>query len=226
MLKCPHLRVSAPVGSRPRTARPRPPKLPKVSAMPIPSAPLSRPDTVVRAGAPDRNGSSPVHSVSVVVPVYRGEETIAALVAELDRLTGPSTTAAGARFAVEEIILVHDNGPDRSDVVLQELERLLPTGARGLAEPQFRPGRGDDRRYGGGAGRLDRHDGRGRSARPRVTSRTSSTRRWPRARTWSIRSRPTPARTASCAISPRAAPKWSSRRCSRSRIRHASRASG
>lgn len=94
--------------------------------MPIPSAPLSRPDTVVRAGAPDRNGSSPVHSVSVVVPVYRGEDTIAALVAELDRLTGPSTTAAGARFAVEEIILVHDNGPDRSDVVLQELEGSFP----------------------------------------------------------------------------------------------------
>ncbi|MFF2087986.1 glycosyltransferase [Nocardia sp. NPDC058176] len=67
-----------------------------------------------------------MHSVSVVVPVYRGEETIAALVAELDRLTGPSTSTGGTRFAVEEIILVHDNGPDRSDVVLQELANSYP----------------------------------------------------------------------------------------------------
>ncbi|MFC4373208.1 glycosyltransferase [Nocardia halotolerans] len=67
-----------------------------------------------------------MHSVSVVVPVYRGEDTIAALVTELDRLTGPSTSAGGARFAVAEIILVHDNGPDRSDVVLQELEGAYP----------------------------------------------------------------------------------------------------
>lgn len=94
--------------------------------MPLPPAPSSRPGAVLRAGAPDRDGSRPVHSVSVVVPVYRGAETIAALVAELDRLTGPSTSAAGARFAVEEIILVHDNGPDRSDVVLQELARTYP----------------------------------------------------------------------------------------------------
>lgn len=67
-----------------------------------------------------------MHAISVVVPVYRGEETIAALVAELDRLTGPRATPCGARFTVEEIILVHDNGPDRSDVVLQELASTHP----------------------------------------------------------------------------------------------------
>ncbi|MFB7879237.1 MULTISPECIES: glycosyltransferase [unclassified Nocardia] len=95
--------------------------------MPIPTAHSSRLGAVLHTGAPD-SGDRPgtVHSVSVVVPVYRGEDTIAALVAELDRLTGPTTSVAGARFAIEEIILVHDNGPDRSDMVMQELERTYP----------------------------------------------------------------------------------------------------
>lgn len=66
---------------------------------------------------------SPVCSVSVVVPVYRGEQTIAALVRELHRLVRPGRTPGGIRFAVEEIVLVHDHGPDRSDIVLQRLER-------------------------------------------------------------------------------------------------------
>jgi len=64
-----------------------------------------------------------VHSISVVVPVYQGEKTITALVEELDALGAPSTTPGGAQFSVDEIVLVHDNGPDRSDVVLLELER-------------------------------------------------------------------------------------------------------
>jgi undecaprenyl-phosphate 4-deoxy-4-formamido-L-arabinose transferase len=64
--------------------------------------------------------------VSVVVPVYRGEHTIAGLVTELDTLTRPTRTAGGAVFTVAEIVLVHDHGPDRSDVVLQRLEREFP----------------------------------------------------------------------------------------------------
>ncbi|MFJ4657486.1 glycosyltransferase [Nocardia sp. NPDC088792] len=67
-----------------------------------------------------------MHAVSVVVPVYRGEETIAALVAELDKLGGPVTTPDGALFRVDDIVLVHDHGPDRSDVVLQELAETYP----------------------------------------------------------------------------------------------------
>ncbi|MFI5782350.1 glycosyltransferase [Nocardia sp. NPDC051570] len=69
------------------------------------------------------NGHRRVHAVSVVVPVYRGEQTIAGLVRELSELTRPTTTADGNTFAVEEIVLVHDHGPDRSDVVLQRLDR-------------------------------------------------------------------------------------------------------
>ncbi|NMM85165.1 mannosyltransferase [Rhodococcus sp. SRB_17] len=64
-----------------------------------------------------------MHSISVVVPVYQGEKTITALVEELDGLSGPCVSSAGAEFSVAEIVLVHDNGPDRSDVVLLELER-------------------------------------------------------------------------------------------------------
>ena len=64
-----------------------------------------------------------MHSISVVVPVYQGEKTITALVEELDGLCAPSSTPGGAQFTVDEIVLVHDNGPDRSDVVLLELER-------------------------------------------------------------------------------------------------------
>lgn len=66
-----------------------------------------------------------VCSVSVVIPVYRGEQTIAALVGELDRLAAP-TVAGRIAFAVEEIVLVHDNGPDRSDMVLRQLEYDYP----------------------------------------------------------------------------------------------------
>lgn len=61
----------------------------------------------------------------MVVPVYRGEHTIAALVRELARLATPTATELNC-FAVDEIVLVHDNGPDRSDVVLQELEHQYP----------------------------------------------------------------------------------------------------
>jgi len=66
---------------------------------------------------------SRVHAVSVVVPVYRGEQTIAGLVAELHVLSRPTRTPGGAAFAVTEIVLVHDSGPDRSDVVLAQLDR-------------------------------------------------------------------------------------------------------
>jgi undecaprenyl-phosphate 4-deoxy-4-formamido-L-arabinose transferase len=64
-----------------------------------------------------------LQAVSVVVPVYRGERTIAGLVRELHALSHPTRTPGGAYFVVDEIVLVHDNGPDRSDVVLRHLDR-------------------------------------------------------------------------------------------------------
>lgn len=63
------------------------------------------------------------HRISVVVPVYRGQDTIEDLVVELHKLTLPTMTPRGVTFVVAEIILVHDHGPDLSDVVLTELSQ-------------------------------------------------------------------------------------------------------
>ncbi|MFQ6227226.1 glycosyltransferase [Nocardia sp. NPDC002869] len=70
--------------------------------------------------------SPEVCGISVVVPVYRGEQTVAALVRELDALGVPTATPGGIGFRVAEIVLVHDHGPDRSDLVLQRLAREYP----------------------------------------------------------------------------------------------------
>lgn len=61
------------------------------------------------------------HSISVVIPVYRGEAHLAALIAELAPLTKPQSTRDGHLFQVSEVVLVHDCGPDRSDNVIREL---------------------------------------------------------------------------------------------------------
>lgn len=69
------------------------------------------------------NGSimSRLHSVAVVVPVYRGEQTLAAVVEEIISMRGPSATPNGTQYEVREIVLVHDCGGDRSDLVIREL---------------------------------------------------------------------------------------------------------
>lgn len=89
--------------------------------MPIPSARSHHRIPVAHARAGGHPGRA--HAVSVVVPVYRGEDTIAGLVAELHELSRPTTTQGGTTFVVDEIVLVHDHGPDRSDLVLQRLDR-------------------------------------------------------------------------------------------------------
>jgi undecaprenyl-phosphate 4-deoxy-4-formamido-L-arabinose transferase len=63
-----------------------------------------------------------VHDISVVVPVYRGETTLQQLVEKLSELTSDSRTPRGAAFRVDEVLLVFDWGPDRSDVVMRQLE--------------------------------------------------------------------------------------------------------
>ncbi|MBC2638239.1 MULTISPECIES: glycosyltransferase [unclassified Rhodococcus (in: high G+C Gram-positive bacteria)] len=70
----------------------------------------------------DPNGVDTLHTISVVIPVYRGENTIAELVAEIERSTTASTTPDGHPYVVSEVVLVHDHGPDRSDRALLELE--------------------------------------------------------------------------------------------------------
>ena len=61
------------------------------------------------------------HRVSIVIPVYQGEHTLAALVQEIVSLTAPTSTADGHQFQVIELLLVNDHGPDRSDEVIREL---------------------------------------------------------------------------------------------------------
>ena len=55
------------------------------------------------------------HTISVVVPVYRGETSLPELVAELAGLREWFRTPAGHLARVEEVLLVHDCGPDGSD---------------------------------------------------------------------------------------------------------------
>jgi undecaprenyl-phosphate 4-deoxy-4-formamido-L-arabinose transferase len=62
-----------------------------------------------------------VHDVSVVVPVYRGELTLPDLVERLGKLNHTTTTPRGTAFRVDEVLLVFDWGPDRSDEVMRGL---------------------------------------------------------------------------------------------------------
>ena len=61
------------------------------------------------------------HRISIVIPVYQGEQTLAALVKEIALLSVPTVTADGHEFQVIELLLVNDHGPDRSDEVIRDL---------------------------------------------------------------------------------------------------------
>ncbi|QNK83183.1 glycosyltransferase [Nakamurella sp. PAMC28650] len=66
-------------------------------------------------------GARRPHSISVVIPVYQGERTLAALLTELEPLMQDVLSPDGHRLRVTEILLVHDNGPDGSAAVLRDL---------------------------------------------------------------------------------------------------------
>ena len=63
----------------------------------------------------------PTLHVSIVIPVYRGEKTLPALIEEIMPLTKEQKTPNGTRFIISEVLLVHDCGPDRSDISLETL---------------------------------------------------------------------------------------------------------
>ena len=67
-----------------------------------------------------------VHRVSLVIPVYRGERTLPALVAAIAPLTREQTTPEARRFEITEVLLVHDCGPDRSDRTIELLTSQHP----------------------------------------------------------------------------------------------------
>jgi undecaprenyl-phosphate 4-deoxy-4-formamido-L-arabinose transferase len=62
-----------------------------------------------------------VHDVAVVVPVYQGERTLEALVAEIVPWVEIRTTPSGRRFQVTEMLLVNDGSPDGSASVMEAL---------------------------------------------------------------------------------------------------------
>lgn len=59
--------------------------------------------------------------ISVVIPVYSGEATLPALLAELGQYTSFSTTPDGHRFRISEVMLVWDRGPGHSDSTIRDL---------------------------------------------------------------------------------------------------------
>ena len=62
-----------------------------------------------------------LHRVSLVIPVYRGERTLATIVAEVEPMTRDQRSPGGLRFLICEVLLVHDCGPDRSDSAIEAL---------------------------------------------------------------------------------------------------------
>jgi len=58
--------------------------------------------------------------ISIVIPVYQGERSIKGLVDEISAYFQPFRTEAGIDAVVSEVILVHDCGPDRSDIAISE----------------------------------------------------------------------------------------------------------
>jgi len=60
-------------------------------------------------------------TVSVVIPVYRGAETLRPLLAEIEPLTKSQVTPEGRGFRVAEVVLVWDRGPDASDQAIRDL---------------------------------------------------------------------------------------------------------
>src|SRR3954453_21222125 len=60
-------------------------------------------------------------SVSVVIPVYSGAETLPGVVKELEQLRSTQETPDGREFRVDEVVLVWDRGIGGSDEVVREL---------------------------------------------------------------------------------------------------------
>jgi len=66
------------------------------------------------------------HTISVVIPVYNGEATLGGVVEEILKTAVLSITPKGRPYRTTEIVLVYDNGTDRSDEKIRELARTSP----------------------------------------------------------------------------------------------------
>lgn len=65
-------------------------------------------------------------TVSIVIPVYKGEKSLPGLMQEIAAIAQQCTTPQGVAFTIKEVLLVHDSGPDRSDLVLEALAIQYP----------------------------------------------------------------------------------------------------
>jgi polyisoprenyl-phosphate glycosyltransferase len=70
-------------------------------------------------------GNDSAQTISIVVPVYRGELTLESLLAEIAPLTISQSSSGGISSRVSEVILVHDGAPDGSDRVISSLAERL-----------------------------------------------------------------------------------------------------
>jgi glycosyltransferase involved in cell wall biosynthesis len=64
--------------------------------------------------------------VSVVIPVYSGEQTLSPLLRELAPMTHIQATPDGRPFEISEVILVWDRGPGRSDEAIRAMKAEHP----------------------------------------------------------------------------------------------------
>jgi undecaprenyl-phosphate 4-deoxy-4-formamido-L-arabinose transferase len=69
----------------------------------------------------DGSADTALLRLSVVIPVYRGEQSLPALMDEIAPLTAEQRSPNGTRFTVCEVLLVHDCGPDRSDLAIEAM---------------------------------------------------------------------------------------------------------
>jgi len=79
---------------------------------------------VISEAKPNTTDSSTLN-VSVVIPVYSGEDTLPALVHEFEQYTSPTKTALGHSFVVNEVFLVWDRGPRGTDQTMRDLARAF-----------------------------------------------------------------------------------------------------
>lgn len=98
----------------------------QLGAPPLPAPRPNRPgiESLRVTGTVDETTSP--HTVSVVIPVYQGELTLDAVVAELLALPSPWMSDAGHLIEVAEILLIWDNGPDGSAEVIRRLAATHP----------------------------------------------------------------------------------------------------
>lgn len=74
----------------------------------------------------DRDMPEFEHTISVVVPVYQGELTLSGLMDEIAPLAAGCVTPGKHRMRVTEVLLVRDEGPDRSDMVIRKMAEEYP----------------------------------------------------------------------------------------------------